>query len=190
MKHPILTSLLLTLSLNAAAAVPQRVADAADAIKKAPAIVATFSANGTPGTLVMGQGGMFALDLGDAKIYYDGKTQWAYSADDNEATSFSPTADELLQANPASILANLDTAFKGTDLGGNTFRLTPLSAAQEVTEVVVTFPQSGTWPTAMTIRANGMNVNATAMKFTVEQTKRPSSAFQFTPPAGCRVTNL
>lgn len=192
MKH--LTALLLLLAAGLggnAAEMPQRVARAAAQVKSTPALTATFTANGTSGSLLMGDGGKFVLHLGDAHIYYDGKTQWAYSAADNEATSFTPTADELLQANPASILANLDTAFKAVKAPGNdTYRLTPTDPGQEVTEVTVVFPASGTWPNAMTIKTGGMTVNATAMKFTAEQTKRPLSAFQFTPPAGCRITKL
>lgn len=43
---------------------------------------------------------LFRLVLGDIETKYDGKTQWVYSAENNEVTITEPTQDELKDLNP------------------------------------------------------------------------------------------
>lgn len=180
----------VVLALSSFAAVPKRVQATADAVKRATAVSVSFQTQAGPGSLILGDGGKFALDLGDVKIFYDGKTQWAYAVTDREVTQFEPTAEELEQGNPAAILSSLASAYNGKALGANKFELTPKSAASDVKSVTLSYPASGTWPTEMVIDAQGHRLNINQMSFKVEGTKRPLSAFQFKPIKGVKVIKL
>jgi outer membrane lipoprotein-sorting protein len=47
----------------------------------------------------------FLLEMNDTKVWFDGKTQWAYSTSDNEVSITEPSEDELATINPMAILS-------------------------------------------------------------------------------------
>lgn len=172
------------------AALPKRVKATADAVTRATTVAVSFKTQAGPGSLTLGDGGKFVLDLGDAKIYYDGKTQWAYSVSDREVTQFEPTAEELEQGNPAAILASLASAYDGKPAGANRFELTPKGKSSDVKSVILAYPASGTWPQEMIIEAQGQKMVISQMNFKTEGTKRPLSTFQFKAPKGVKTIKL
>lgn len=190
MKHLLISLITILAAISSWAAIPARVKTAADKIKTAPAIQVTFKANGSPGSMLLGDGGKFALAMGDIKVYYDGKTQWAYSATDKEVTILNPTADELSFGNPAAILSTLSSDFKGVRVKGETYRLTPLSQDSDIAEVTIAFPGSGIWPQSMTIIGSSGSLSISNLKFTPLKSKKPLSAFQFKAPKGTTITDL
>lgn len=189
-KKLIICALLMLTGLAASAAVPARVKAAAKQIATVPTTQVKFLCNGRPGTMVLGDGGKFAIDLGDMKLFYDGKTQWAYSAADKEVTILEPTPEELALGNPASVLASLGSEFTGVKVKGETYRLTPVKRSGDIAEVTVGFPVTGVWPQSMTVVAAGGTLSIADMKFTQQKTKRPVSTFQFKAPAGTTITDL
>ena len=176
--------------LSAFAELPARIKAVAKQIGASPAVQVNFLCNGRPASMLLGDGGKFAIDLGDMKLFYDGKTQWAYSAADKEVTIINPTADELAMGNPASILASLGSDFNGVKVKGETYRLTPVRPNGDIAEVTVSFPASGIWPQSMSIVGAGGTISASDMKFAPSKTKRPLSSFQFKVPKGTTVTDL
>ncbi len=176
--------------LVASASVPTRISAVAKQISLSPAVQVNFLCNGHQSTMVLGDGGKFAIDLGDMKLYYDGTTQWAYSAADNEVTILTPTAEELALGNPASILSSLGSDFNGVKVKGETYRLTPVKPNGDIREVTVSFPGTGVWPQSMSIVAAGGTLAVSDMKFTTSKTKRPLSAFQLKIPKGTTITDL
>lgn len=190
MKHFIISLLTILTALTASAQIPARVKAAADKVKASPALQVSFKANGKPGSMLLGDGGKFALIMGDIKVYFDGKTQWAYSATDKEVTILEPTADELAYGNPAAILSTLSSAFKGAKIKGETYRLTPLSADADIAEVTIAFPGSGVWPQSMSIIGPSGSMAISDLKFTPLKEKKPASAFRFTAPKGTTITDL
>lgn len=190
MKKLIFSVLFAFIGLLAFAEVPARVGAVAKQIGATPAVQVKFLCNGHQSAMVLGDGGKFVIDLGDAKIYYDGKTQWAYSARDKEVTIINPTAEELAMGNPASVLANLGSDFNGVKVKGETYRLTPVNSDGDIREVTVCFPGTGVWPQSMTIVAAGGTLSVSDMKFTPSKTKLPLSTFQFKAPKGTTITDL
>ena len=190
MRHFLFTLITLLATLTASGAIPARVKAAADKVNSAPALQVTFKANGHPATMLLGDGGKFSLIMGDIKVYYDGKTQWAYSAADKEVTILNPTADELASGNPAAILSTLSSAFKGEKIKGETYRLTPLSPNAEIAEVTIAFPAAGPWPQSMSIIGPSGSMSVSDLKFTSLKTKKPLQAFQFKAPKGTTITDL
>ena len=57
------------------------------------------------GTFIM-KANKFVLEMNETKVWFDGKTQWAYSLSDNEVSITEPTDDELALINPMAILAS------------------------------------------------------------------------------------
>lgn len=190
MKKFIFSILFILVGLMVRAAVPERINAVAKQIETSAAVQVSFLCNGHRSTMLLGDGGKFAIDLGDVKIFYDGKTQWAYSATDKEVTIINPTAEELAIGNPASILATIGKDFNGVKVKGETYKLTPAKPNDDIREVTVSFPGAGVWPQSMSIVAAGGTLSVSDMKFTPSKTKRPLSAFQFNIPKGTTVTDL
>ena len=51
------------------------------------------------------KGNKFMLDMENARVWFDGKTQWSYNASDNEVSITEPGPDELAGINPMVIIA-------------------------------------------------------------------------------------
>lgn len=179
------------LPLIGLAAVPASVSRAVRQANEAPALEVTCLINDAPASLTL-SGDCFIMDLGEARVYFDGKTQWAYNVPDSEVTVIEPTDEELAETNPLHILRRLEKEYTGAPVKGkpNTVRLTPLSAQSEIAEVTVTFSPSTGWPTSMTIITSGGRADLSGMKFTASQTKSAPSAFKFQVPRGVTVTDL
>ncbi|HRR63112.1 MAG TPA: outer membrane lipoprotein carrier protein LolA [Paludibacteraceae bacterium] len=57
------------------------------------------------------KGNKFMIDMNEMKVWYDGKTQWAYSQQNNEVTITEPTAEELINTNPITFLSAYKNKF-------------------------------------------------------------------------------
>ena len=58
------------------------------------------------GNLIL-QAKKFHLNTPEVKAWFDGKTQWAYFAQNNEVSVTNPTTEELAETNPAMIISEL-----------------------------------------------------------------------------------
>lgn len=56
------------------------------------------------GTFIM-KASKFVLEMNETKVWFDGKTQWAYSLSDNEVSITEPNQEELATINPMAILS-------------------------------------------------------------------------------------
>jgi outer membrane lipoprotein-sorting protein len=78
------------------------------AIKTNFKLLVTVKADPQPqvatGTFTL-KGTKFVLDMNQMKIWFDGKTQWAYAAKNNEVSVTEPTEKELAETNPMSIIS-------------------------------------------------------------------------------------
>ena len=55
------------------------------------------------------KGNKFVLDMDAMKVWFDGKTQWAYSQQNNEVSITEPNEKELSETNPMAILSGFKT---------------------------------------------------------------------------------
>jgi len=185
---------ILTLALaacSAAAEVPASLARAARRAKEAPALNVACTINGHAATLTT-SGTCFRLDLGGAKVFFDGKTQWSYSPADKEVTILNPTPAEIAESNPLVILQNINNDFDGKTLPGkpDTVRLTPRNPRSSIAEATITFNSSTGWPTHITLISGGQRIEISALKFSSSKTKPAPSTFSFQPPSGTTITDL
>lgn len=175
----------------AGAKVPSAVSRAVARLKASPAVEVECQLNGNRVSATLCDR-MFRFDLGQAVVYFDGKTQWSYSPDDKEVTVFTPTAAELAESNPLLILSRLDSDYSGHAVKGSpdTYRLTALSPKNQVNEVTVSINPKTGWPTRMTLIAGGQRAELWNFNFTPLKTKKPVEAFRFKAPKGTTVNDL
>ncbi len=187
----LLTLICLIAAISGTAKVPAQVTRAVKQANDAAAMEIQCVINGAPASLTM-SGECFVMDLDDAKVYYDGTTQWAYNATDAEVTIIEPTDDELSATNPLRILQRLEADYNGSTLPGkpNTVRLTPLSDTSDIAEVTATFSTVTGWPTNLTIITSSGRADITDISFTIATTKTPVSAFQFKAPQGTTIIDF
>lgn len=183
-------SLIFPLS-SALAAVPASVSRAVKQVDEAGTLEVACTVNGRAASMTL-SGNCFHLDLGNAHVYFDGKTQWSYSPADKEVTIIEPTADELAETNPLHILHSLDKEFSGAPVKGkpNTVRLTPVSPRSQIAEATVTFDPSTGWPTEMSLITGSGRAEFRNLRFTPSKSPRPAGSFRFQAPAGTTVSDL
>ncbi|MDE6290216.1 MAG: outer-membrane lipoprotein carrier protein LolA [Muribaculaceae bacterium] len=123
-----------------------------------------------------GLNAMFTLDYGQQKIsgslkssgkrftlitpststWYDGKNMWTYNSKNNETTLTTPTAQEVGEANPLSIVDSYSSSFtaafaKSQSKGSKTIVLTPKSKHIGYKSVHVTIPDGSSFPTKLVV---------------------------------------
>ena len=52
------------------------------------------------------KGNKFVLEMNEMKVFFDGKTQWSYVAQNNEVSITEPSEKELSETNPMAILSS------------------------------------------------------------------------------------
>lgn len=173
------------------AKVPPAISNAVSRVKGAPALEIKCTLNGRQAGATL-SGNMFILDLGNAQVYYDGKTQWSYLPDEKEVTVFDPSEAELAESNPLQILAHLGSDYSGLAVTGkpDTYRLTALNPKNQINEVTVVINPHDGWPTQMTLIAGNRRIQLANFRFTILKTKKPAEAFRFKAPKGTTVNDL
>ncbi len=135
------------------------------------------------GTLVM-NGDKFHLNSEQIMAWYDGKTQWSYSADTNEVNIIEPTPEELVAVNPFVIISSFKKAYTPTLLksaaGTYKIRLLPKTkSGSQISEAVLTLNAKSYLPSdiALTLDSgNKLNIKVKSIK---SGTNYPHSTFVF-----------
>lgn len=135
------------------------------------------------GTLVM-SADKFHLSSDQIMAWYDGKTQWSYSADTNEVNIIEPTPEELVAINPFVIISSFKKSYKPvllkSESGTYKIRLTPiLPKGAQITEAVITLNAKSFLPSYISITldsGNKLNIKVKSIKTGVNY---PHSTFVF-----------
>lgn len=116
--------------------------------------IASNNSSSVKATVIMSRE-RFKFDSADMKIWFDGRTQWTYIPQQKEIDITEPTADELAQINPFTVISALRSKFAyslvSSGSKGNTIRFTSLHDA--ATSFTVTFSQSTGWPDMIVMKA-------------------------------------
>lgn len=135
------------------------------------------------GTLVM-SADKFHLSSDQIMAWYDGKTQWSYSADTNEVNIIEPTPEELVAINPFVIISSFKKSYKPvllkSESGTYKIRLTPISPkGAQITEAEITLNAKSFLPSYISITldsGNKLNIKVKSIKTGVNY---PHSTFVF-----------
>ncbi len=120
--HKVLLSLIAALlsitTVNAAN--PQAdglLRQAADKLRNAKSVSATCAINSdghsTQARIIM-SGRRFRIESPGYATWFDGRTQWTYSASTGEVTVTEPTAGELAESNPLSVIEAFTSAYNSS----------------------------------------------------------------------------
>ncbi len=160
---------------------------AAAAINGAGGLTASFSLDYGPqkmtGTL-KASGKKFALQTSSSSTWYDGKNMWTYNANNSETTLMIPTAQEVGEANPLSIVNSYSTSFtaafaKTQAKGCKTIVLTPKSKKSGYKSVHVTIPDGSSFPSKLVvIPTSGQKVTVSVSQVKTG-VKLPESTFVY-----------
>lgn len=149
----------MTFSLSAAETADGLLRKAAAGINGTSGLTASFTidygSQKVSGT-IQAAGKKFALQTSSSSTWYDGKSMWTYNVRNGETTLMTPTAQEVAEANPLSIVnsysANFTAVFAKTQSkGSKTIVLTPKSKKLGYKSVHVTIPDGSVFPSKLVI---------------------------------------
>lgn len=181
----ILTSIMPLMATGNADAAMTRMADK---IKSMKSMTITYNllADGqnSAGTLVM-SGDKFHISSDDVMVWYDGKTQWSYSAATNEVNIVEPSPEELVTVNPFVIINSFRKAYSASPVksagGIQKIRLRPHTKdGNEISEVTLSINEKTSLPTDITVVTSGGNKLDIQIKSIKSGSNYPHSTFVFT----------
>lgn len=129
-------------------------------------------------------GKKFALQTSSSSTWYDGKSMWTYNVKNAETTLMYPTAQEVSEANPLSLVNSYYSSFtaafaKGQTKGSKTIILTPKSKQMGYKSVHVTIPDGSVYPSKFVIvPSNGQKVTVSITQVKSGQ-KLPDATFVY-----------
>ncbi|HZK68119.1 MAG TPA: outer membrane lipoprotein carrier protein LolA [Paludibacter sp.] len=94
------------------------------------------------------KGNKFVLEMVDMKVYFDGKTQWAYVAKNNEVSITEPSEKELSETNPMAILSGFKAksiirfSSKVKSAQNYCIEMTPKVKSQDIAKIEVQIAKS------------------------------------------------
>ncbi len=157
-----------------------------ETIKKHPSIEIEFSVwdngNSISGSMSVA-GKCFYLSTPDMKIWYDGKTQWSYAPSAGEVNVTTPTAEELAQSNPISILSNLNNRFTYRRLkaiaGQEKIELMPKKQSSDFASAVLILDSTTSLPKELTIKDSKSKTTTIKISNIKGGKTTPAGAFRF-----------
>ncbi|MBD5374296.1 MAG: hypothetical protein HDR77_02310 [Bacteroides sp.] len=187
--HLLLIGVFATLYASAAEPAQKILADAASRLENAPSVSANcvVSANGQKNVakLIM-SGQRFVVESDRMSVWFDGKTQWTWSADTREVTVTEPTPQELAQINPLAILAAFRSGYTATPLprqngASERLRLTAKSASADIRQVDITLQAATLAPERFAVAySGGTTATIEISSFSIGK-KLPLTTFRYDP---------
>ena len=123
----------------------------------------------------------FCLTSSELEVWYDGVTQWAYSASENEVSITDPTPEEQLETNPFAILNHFSDAYTVRRLSGNSLdvELVAKNRHASIRKAVLTVNSRTYLPEKLIVTMNnGRTFSATVTSASVGK-NLPASTFVF-----------
>lgn len=156
----------------------------ADKIAKAPSItfdfVLSYNNNSSDCELIISRD-KYRLSSQELEVWYDGKTQWAYSVSDKEVSITEPVPEELLEINPFVIISNYKKNYTYRRLSGdnNEIELVPKGKMANIRKAVVFIDGKSFLPSKLIITMSNGRTLSVSVKSCVEGKALPSSLFKY-----------
>lgn len=188
MQKLLLMLMILLAPIAGAAKTATEVLDAAakrfQSVKSLTATYDMISGGQTSTGVLAISGEKFHLSSNDMSSWYDGTTQWTYSAASNEVNITSPTPEELAQVNPFVIISSLRKAYNSRLVSSssttNTVELTPIKKrGAAISKAVIDFSASTSFPTVIKLTTDGGETMTIRVKSIKTGTNYPASTFVF-----------
>lgn len=183
----LLLTVLLNFHGNAGETADQVLKKCAAGINGANGLSASFTMNygsqKLSGTLKT-SGKMFVLQTSSSSTWYDGRNMWTYNPSNHETTLMTPTASEVAEANPLSLVNSYATMFtasyaKNQTKGSKTIVLTPKSRQYGYKSVQVIIPDGSKYPSKLVVSPlSGQTITISISNVKTSQ-KLPASTFAY-----------
>ena len=133
----------------------------------------------TSGTISI-KGRKFHADTKEAKVWFDGKTQWTYVKQNDEVNVNTPTAADLQAINPYNFIYMYKQGYTATmTKNGQNFVVTLKAKGKSIQEMVITISQKSYVPSQIRMLQNkqwtAIHVNG------FKQANLAESTFRFNP---------
>lgn len=194
-----LATIILALSSMAADTAMETLEKATAKFKSAPSISAAYTIN-TPEGKVSGRvsfaGDKFTMTSPEILTWYDGTTQWTYSKANNEVTVTTPTAEELGQINPFTVINTFRNAYTAKNVSAPTgftkIELTAKNPKSEIANAIVTLNGKTMMPTQINLTTRDKKQISILLSSVTTGQKYNIKAFQFYAPnyPGVQVVDL
>lgn len=173
-------------SANASETADQLMTRVATAVRGAKSITATFSISGSGGNMsgtYAAAGKKFAVVTNAASTWYNGSKMYTYNPRTNETTLVVPTASEVAESNPFSIISSMATTFKAAyaksqPAGTKVLVLLPKKSGSKIKKVVLTLDAKRATPLKVVITDGSGTTTVTVSKFAAN-TNVPASTFEY-----------
>lgn len=176
---------LMLVALVANAATPSHVLDrCASTLSSSPSVTVDFTIVGDdgvemPSTLIVAAE-KFRLSTPGMETWFDGTTQWTYTASDRSVSITEPTTAELLEVNPLAIVSQWKTLYNATPTQrANEIKLSAKSKGSTVKEVLLTVnPKTGLPAKMLIMLGNGQKASVLVKNIKNGKTM-PASTFKY-----------
>lgn len=158
------------------------------AMKKSPSLEATFTVwnngNSSSGSMTIA-GQKFHLSTPQMKVWFDGKTQWAYSPSARECNVTEPTPEEVAQTNPLSILSavtgNFNMKLLKSSATEQRIELTPKRKSADFASAILVVNPANGLPREITVK-DSRGTSTTIRITSIKAGKQMAiGAFRFNP---------
>ncbi|MDE5838585.1 MAG: outer-membrane lipoprotein carrier protein LolA [Paramuribaculum sp.] len=149
--------------------------DAADKLNSAKSIVATcrISSKGAASNAALTMSGnKFTVKSPDMEIWFDGKNQWTYSPRTGEVNITEPSAEELSQINPISVINHFANGYNASLLpaskGVKNIRLTAKSVKSDISVIDIKLNASTLTPDMIKLQlksGESVTITVSSLKF-------------------------
>lgn len=141
------------------------------------------SSNGNTSGAITMSGNKFTFNAGDINVWYDGHSQWALQRSAEEVSLTQPTAAELIESNPLTIISNHKKLYNAKLLAssGNAYKiqLTPRGRHSQVRSAIITINKTTFAPkTLQIVLSNKSSINVTINSIS-KGAALPASYFKF-----------
>ena len=161
--------------------------DAAKTIITSKSIEASFKIESNGQTAIIGdiavKGEKFAITTTANSTIFNGKTQWTISSDDKEISVFEPTADEIAQINPFSIIRSYEKNYNikliSSDNTAVEIQLIPKKKDTSIKKIVITFGAKTKLPQRMMLTLDDNKVLSIGIFDVRTDADIKSSRFEF-----------
>ena len=133
----------------------------------------------TSGTISI-KGRKFHADTKEAKVWFDGKTQWTYVKQNDEVNVNTPTAADLQAINPYNFIYMYKQGYSATmTKNGHNFVVTLKAKGKSIQEMVITINQKSYVPSQIRMLQNKQWTTIHVNGF--KQANLAESTFRFNP---------
>ncbi len=180
-----ITCLMLLIALASYGQCAKQVLDkTAGIISNKSGVTASFNISSqqygkTSGTISI-KGRKFHADTKEAKVWFDGKTQWTYVKQNDEVNVNTPTAADLQAINPYNFIYMYKQGYTATmTKNGQNFVVTLKAKGKSIQEMVITISQKSYVPSQIRMLQNKQWTTIHVNGF--KQANLAESTFRFNP---------